>query len=280
MRKSFLAVAAALVTGVSLASPAASAGPRDVAISVTRIGGDTGSAQPFVDRFLRYVEGAIGWPAGSAKGSFLTTRKAVTAFVAANKPGIGMMDPPLFFEMRKEWDLKPLMQVESKDLVSPRLHVVVKDPGIRSLADLKGRRVHTTLGDYPRYLSKVVLGGQVDAGTDWQLKHVGQALKGIRNVLRGDADATLLDDEQLASARQIEGGGDLRTIFTSSALPAIPVVEFGSSLPPADRDAFVKAMLAMCGSAAGAAICKEMHIGRFVPLDKPALDAALTRYGQ
>jgi len=263
-----------------LAAPGALAGPRDVAVNVTRLGGDSASAQPFIDEFLRYVESAVGWPAASTKGSFLVSKKEALAFIAGNKPGIGIVEPPLYFEMRKAWNLRPILQVESDDLVVKRLHVVVKDPGLKTLADLKGRRLWTLLADYPTYLSKVVLAGQVDASTHFALKQVGQALKGVRGVIRGDCDAAVLDDEQLAEARKITGGQDLRAVFTSPALPPIPVVLFGAGLPEADRDALVKGMTAMCGTGKGGEICGRMHIGRFVPVDTTIFADAQKRYGE
>jgi ABC-type phosphate/phosphonate transport system substrate-binding protein len=262
----------------SLAAGTAMAGPRDVAIYVTRLGGDSASAQPYIERFLRYIESVTGWPSGSTKGSFLVARKDANAFIEDAKPGIGMMDPPLYFELREAQKLQPILQLESDDLVSKRLHVVVKDPAVKSLADLKGRRLWTTLADYPRYLSKVVLDNQADAATAFAIKQIGQPLKGVRGVLRGDCDATILDDEQLARAKEMTGGQDLRAVFTSPALPRIPVVVFGTGLPAADRDALSKALLAMCGTDKGGAICKEMHIGRFVPLDAGALGDAQKRF--
>jgi ABC-type phosphate/phosphonate transport system substrate-binding protein len=269
-----------VVASLVLAEGVAFAGPHDVAILVTRIGGDTASAQPYIDRFLRIIEKGMGWQASSAKGSFLTTRKALVEYRASGSPGLGMMDPPAYFELQKEWSLRPLLQVESAELVSNKLHVVVKAPEIRTLADLQGKRVWTTVGDYPRYLSKVVLAGQVDAASSWQLKQIGQALKGVRGVIRGDCDATLLDDEQLAKAKTITGGADLRAIYSSPALPQIPVVEFGDSLPEKERNTFVKTLLDMCSSPSGAPVCKEMHITRFSQLDKAVFDAAQKRMGE
>jgi hypothetical protein len=270
--------AVALLTALSLAAPAALAGPRDIAIHVTRIGGDGASAQPFVDRFLRVVEKAVGWPAASMKGAFLASRKEAQAYVDGSKPGIGIVDPPLYFEQRAAWNLVAIGQIESKELVSPRLNVVVKDPALKTLADLKGKRLWTPLADFPRYLSKVVLDGALDASAV-NLKPVGQALKGVRGVLRGDCDATILDDDQLASAKQISGGADLRVIHASKPLPAPPVVLFGTTLPAADRDALLKALGGVCATPEGAAVCTEMHIGRFAPLDKAVLEDARKRFG-
>ena len=260
-----------------VASPL-TAGPRDVAIHVTRLGGDRGSAQPYVDRLLRHLEKLTGWPAGSATGAFVVSKKEALAYLASAQPGFGMLEPAVYFELRRSHALTPLLQVESADLVSPRLNVVVKDPALATLADLKGKRLWTTLGDSPRYLQAVVLEGKLDlAGV--QLKAVGQALKGVRGVLRGDCDATVLDDDQLAKARGMTGGAELRVLVSSPALPAIPLVAIGAALSDADRAALVKALTGLCGSADGAAICKEMHIGRFVPVDTATFTAAQSRYG-
>jgi len=270
---------APMVAVLLFQSAVAVAGPTDVAIHVTRLGGDTVSAQPFVDRFLRYMESKVGWAAGSTNGSFLVSRKDVVAFVSGTKPGIGMLEPSLYFEMRKAWGLQPILQLESSELVSSRLNVVVKDPAIRTLDDLKGKRVWTLLADTPAYLSKVVLDGKVDAATAFSLKQIGQALRGAKAVIRGDCEATILDDEQLAKSKEITGGQDLRAIYSSPALPPIPVVLFGGDLKPADRDALARALKAMCGTSDGGAICKEMHIGRFMPLDATVFDAAQKRFG-
>jgi hypothetical protein len=274
LRTALVTLAAALL----LAPGRAGAAPRDVAVSVTRLGGDSAAAQPYLDSFLRSLEQAAGWPAGSSTGAFLATRSEALAFVARAKPGIGILDPPLYFELRASARLAPLVQIESAELVSPRLHVVVKDPAFAGLADLRGKRLWSTLADYPRYLSRVVLEGRVDAAAHFELKQVGQALKGVRGVLRGDCEATTLDDEQLARAREITGGGQLRVIHSSPPLPPLAVAAFGEALGAADRRALVAALLALCGSAQGAPVCAQMHIGRFVPVDAARFSEAQQRF--
>lgn len=275
MRAGLLAAAALL----GLWASAAQAGPHDVAIHVTRLGGDTATAQPFLDRFLRHLEGAIGWPASSLAGKFLTSRKATTGYLAEVKPGLALLEPPLYFELRQQLQLKPVLQVESAELITPRLHVVVKDPALKALADLAGKRVCSTLEEYPRYLTAVVLDGQVDAAKAWKLKPVRQALKGVRGVLRGECDATTLDDSQLAKAREMTGGKELRSIHASAPLPPIPVVVLGDALPAAERDALVKGLLQVCDGEKGKAICAEMHLTRIVPVDAALFGAAEKKYG-
>lgn len=265
---------------VLLAAAVAAAAPRDVAVCVTRLGGDSAAAQPYIDTFLRFLEAEVGWPPVSSKGSFLVSKEEVLAFIASARPGIGIMDPQLYFELKKSAHLTPFLQVESADLVSPRLHLVVKQPAFQGLADLRGKRLWTTIADYPRYLSRVVLDGRVNASEHFLLKQIGQALKGVRGVLRGDCEATILDDEQLAKAREIAGGGELRVIQTSPALPPIAVTAFGTALPGSDRDALTAALLAMCGSPRGGPICAELRIAKFTPVNAALFADAQKRYGE
>jgi len=269
-----------IIAAVLLSTAPAFPGEKDIVIFVTRMGGDSASAQPYIDKFLRYVESTTGWPADSAKGSFQMTKDKAQAFVASDEPGIGIMDPPLYFEFRKAWKLQAILQVESKDLVSERLHIVVKDPAFNSLADLKGKRLWTTLADFPKYVSKIVLNDQADAAAHFDLKKVGQALKGVRGVIRGDCEATILDDEQFAEAKKITGGQDLRAIVSSRQLPPIPVVVFGAALSAADKKTLVSTLTRMCGADKGREICEEMHIGRFTPVNLSLFSEIQKRYDE
>lgn len=275
-----LATALLGLLAFSVQGAQALAGPRDFVSFVTRLGGDPEAAQPYIAKFLDYLEGPAGWPKGSTKGSFLTTRKEALAYIESSKPGLGMMEPQLYLELRKTHALTPIAQVVSPDLASERLHLVVKDPAIKDLADLKGKRLHTTLADAPQYLSRVVLSGKVDAAQHFQIKGVGQAMKGARALLRGEADATLLDDEQLAAARKLEGGAALRSIHDSPALPPLLVVVFGKALKPEEQKKLSKVLTEMCGTPKGGEVCKEMHITKFAPVSSPALADAQKRYEQ
>ncbi|MCS6915716.1 MAG: PhnD/SsuA/transferrin family substrate-binding protein [Myxococcales bacterium] len=268
------------VLAVALAAVPAEAGPRDFAIYVTRLGGDPEAAQPYIEKFLAYLEQAIGWPRGSASGKFLTTRKEALAYIDSAAPGLGLLEPSLYLELRRSHGLEPLVQVVSKDLVSERLHLVVKDPSIRTLSDLKGKRLWTTLADAPVYLSRIVLDGRVDAASHFELKAIGQAMKGVRGVLRGEADATLLDEEQLRAAQKLDGGAQLRSVYDSQPLPPMPVVAFGKSLKEEERRRLARALLEMCGTPKGAEVCREMHITRFAPVQGQAFLAAQKRYEQ
>ena len=269
-----------IVLAVLVAATTTISGPKVIAIHITRLGGNSVLAQPYVDSFLRYIESAVGWAPAAMDGSFHVSKKNAIAYVARAQPGIGIMEPPLYFEYRQAWQLQLILQAESRDLVADQLHVVVKDPAVKGLADLKGKRLWTTLADYPRYLSKVVLDGQVDAAGFFALNHVHSALAGARGVLRGDCEAAILDDDQLARAKEMEGGKNLRTIFDSPALPPLPVVVFGAALTAEERQVLARALLGMSGTSEGAAICRKMHIGRFAEANTALFDNIQKRYGE
>ncbi len=255
----------------------AQAGPSDFAIYTLRLGGEPESAQPYIDRMAAEIEKAAGWAKGSAKGRFLTSRKEVQSFLDAQKPGFGILEPWLYFELRQSQKLELLVQVDSADLNSPKLHVVVKDPAWKTLADLKDKKLWTHLADSPTYLSQVVLDGKQAAQTHFQLKQVGSAIKAARAVLRGEADAALLDDEQLAMAQKLEGGAALRALYSSTPQPSVAVVAFGATLPADKQTVLRKALLNLCAGA-GAATCKEMHISKFVAPDNKLFQEAQRRF--
>ena len=262
---------------VAGAASTAHAGSKDFAIFTTRLGGDSESAQPYINKFAAHLEGQAIWPKGSVKGSFLENKKQAQAFIDQQKPGFGVIEPWLYFELKKAQSLELVAQVTSPDLNSPRYHVVVKDPAAKSLDDLKGKRLWTTLADAPRYLGNVVLDGKEPAERRFVLKQIGSAMKGARAVLRGEADATLLDDEQLEAAKKLEGGAALRTLYSSGQLPPVLVVSFGKNISAAERTTLVKTVPTLCDKAGGE-ICKEMHISRFVAVDTSLLSGAEKKF--
>jgi ABC-type phosphate/phosphonate transport system substrate-binding protein len=255
----------------------AQAGGRDFIVYTTRLGGDAETAQPYIDRFASHLEGLTGFPKSSLKGRFAPGKKEALAFIESQKPGFGVLEPSLYLELRKSHNLSPIADVNGKDLNSPNLHVVVKDPAVKGLDDLKGKKLWTHLADVPSFLGQVVLDGKEPPDKRFALKQVSSALKAARAVLRGEADAAILDDEQLAAAKKMEGGDKLRSVFDSATLPPVVAVMFGGSAA-ADQKALAKSLLSLCASKGGADICKEMHIENFTPPNAAVWSAAQKRY--
>jgi ABC-type phosphate/phosphonate transport system substrate-binding protein len=258
--------ALALTLLVALAPTIASASPQDFIVYISRLGGDTETAKPYIAKFAAHLEKAMGWPKGSCKGAFFSDKKEALAQIKKVSPGFALLDPPLYFELRKAESLQPIAQLDGAEIVSAKLNLVVKNPAYKSLESLKGKKLWTTLAESPAYLSRVVFDGKLDATKHFALKRVGQALKAIRAVLRGDADAALIDDDQLAAAKKMQGGDKLTVAYSSPALPPLPVVVFGKTLKPAEAKKLAKVITTICGSKDGAAVCKEMRLTKIAPV--------------
>ncbi len=270
-------IALAVTALLSLPSVASAAPPHDFSIYAIRMGGDAAQAKPYVDRFARHLESVTGWPAGATSGAFFTSRKEAVAALEQQKPGWAVVEPSLYFDLRKTHKAVAIAQVVSTDLNTPQLHVVVKDPAIKTLADLSGKRIWTQFADAGKFLSNVILDGKSPAETRFQLKQIGVVTKGIRAVIRGEADATLADPEQLTEAKKMEGGADLRHIYTSEALPGLLVVAF-PQLPAAEQKKLSGALVGMCATPNGGPVCKEMRIQKFEAVNSALLGTTEKRY--
>src|SRR5258708_7277869 len=94
-----------ILTFVTGLSGVAAAGPRDFVVERSGVGGSTEQAAPYLDTFFRYLEKTLGWPTGSVGGQFFTEPQPAREFVAAKKPGFGLLDPDLWLELRKKDEL-------------------------------------------------------------------------------------------------------------------------------------------------------------------------------
>jgi ABC-type amino acid transport substrate-binding protein len=255
-------LAAPLLMAALFCARVAGAAPHTFVVYIARLGGDSGTAQPYVAKFAARLEELMGWEKGSCQGGFFADRQEALAYIKEKQPGFALLDPPLYFELREAQQLKLISQLSSPELVSPSLQVVVKDEKLDALAALKGKQLTTTLAASPRYLSSVVFDRKLEADKHFRLKRVGTALKGVRMVLTGKAEATLIDADQLAAARKMEGGQALKSVYTSPALPPIPVVVFGKVMKPEEAGAMEKKLPKLC-TGEGAQICQDMHLPGF-----------------
>jgi len=249
---------------VLLVPQLALAGSRDFLIEHAGSGGTQQQAAPFVAKFLRYAEAALGWPANSVNGDFFSEPADALSAIAAKKPGFGMLDPDQLLELRKKESVEVLASATGKNQLG-KLHLVVKNPAYKTLADLKGKTVVSNHLQSARFLSKVVFDGKIDVKTHFaKLTEAPGMLKGVKSVDRGEADATLLSEEELVALKGM-AYPDLHVIWSSETLPPTAVVAFGKNVQAKDKDAFGKMLLKMCADPKGAPVCKELDIVKFTP---------------
>jgi ABC-type phosphate/phosphonate transport system substrate-binding protein len=252
------------------------AGGRDFIAEHAGAGANAQNAQPYIEQFLRITEAATGWPANSAKGEWVDDLKAAEQAIAERKPGFAILDPEVFFELRKKDALEPIGEVKGKTFNKGHYSLVVKNPALKTVADLKGKKVSSNHFSSTKYVSKVAFDGKLDITKEFVIVKAVAPSKPLKDVEAGRADAALIDDEQLAQMKEI--APDLKVIWTSSPLPPTPVVAFTKNATPADRAAFQKALPKLCASGKGKDVCESMFIDSFAPVDKTSYTAAEKRY--
>src|SRR5581483_3367938 len=180
-----------------------------------------------------------------------------------------MIDPDQVLEMRKKDGVVPIATVMGKNQSLGHVHLVVKNPAYKTLADLDGKKVASAHVQSPKYVEKVMLRGE---GKKLKLEGVASMLKAVKQVDRDEADGALLSDEEMDSLKGMTFK-DLHEIWKSEALPPMSV-SATKRAAPADKEAIAKMLLSMCGNPQGKAVCDALGVDNFTPPDTAAYDAA------
>lgn len=266
-----------------LCSGAAWAGPHDFVVYSASLGGNQEQARPYVDTFLRDIEKRMAWDKGSAAGEFLEDAKSAEEYIDKNKPGYGLISPTLYLDLAcRKVQVQPILSIVGIGNTGPteRYHVVVKGDAIRDLKALQGKRLASNHVQNVKFVSRVVFGGQFDAASYFKLQPTVSPLKPFKQLDRGEADAILVNDAQLISAKSLPIGPNLRVVYSSAALPPFPMVAFDNVVKPEEREKMRKTVLGMCSTPGGASVCKSLQITRFEPMDPNAFKKALESYCQ
>ena len=264
-----------------LCSSAALAGPKDFVVYAPGMGGTAEQARPYLETFFRDLEKEMSWPTGSADGQYFEEESAVAGYLASKKPGYGLVTPGMYLDLackKESIDIVATVVGVANAGSSARYHVVVKNPDIKELKDLQGKKVSSNHLQNAKFISAVVFAGKLDAQTYFKLEPTNSPIKPFKLVDRGEADAALVDDAQLAHMNTLPFGKELRVLYSSEPLPPFPVVSFGKVVKPAERDAMKKTLLGLCATATGAPVCKSLSITRFEAVDPAAYKSALAQY--
>lgn len=270
----------ALALGL-LASPLAHAGARDFVVYAPGLGGSADQAKPYLDTFFRELEKSLGWPTGGASGEFLEDAKAAETYIAEKHPGFGMIAPSMYLELAcKKEPVEPIATLVGlrETGAAGRFHLVAKDPALKDLKSVEGKRLASNHLENQRFVSRVVFDGAIDITKYFQLRTASSPLKPLKEVDRGEADVALIDDAQLAHMKSLPFGQSLHVLFSSEPLPPFPVVAFTKAVKPAERDKVRDALLGFCATPSGGTVCKSLQITKFEPVDASTFRAAVTHY--
>lgn len=282
--------ALAFVAVSSVASRPALAGPKDFMVYAPGMGGNEKQAKPYLDTFLRELEKAMSWPAGSADGAYFEEPKAAQTYIDNKQPGYGMISPAMYLDLAcQKTGVEPVAtvvagagggdaQAAQAGMSAGKYHVVVKEGTATDLKGLEGKKLISNHLEDKRFVSNVVFGGKIDADKHFKLESTNSPVKPFKSVDRGTADAALVDDAQLQNMKTLPFGKSLKVVYSSEALPPFPVVSFGKVVKAAERDQMKKVLLGLCATSSGGRVCKSLSIKKFDPVDAKAFKSALDLY--
>ena len=218
--------------------------------------GSTAQARPVLDKFLRHMERTGGMTAGSMSGEYHNTLPGCLAYIKQAKPLFGVFDLATFLAQQKQLKLTPLACMGSA--TGQRYHLLVRKGSYKDIASLKGKTLYVTLSD-TTFVSKVVLGGKVDAARHFKIKQSRRPLKGIRKVARGKADATLVDDMAWRHLKELKLPAELVRIHSSPGMPGLTFAVLGTAKAnPAAVKKLTRALPRLC-SGDGRKMCKTVQ---------------------
>jgi ABC-type phosphate/phosphonate transport system substrate-binding protein len=233
--------------------------------------GSAAQAQPFVDKLVDIAKKKQGW--STAKGSYFTERKVAGDWMDAEKPQFGILSLGAFLAMKDARKLETIGQVKASRAGGLQYFLVSKSAS--DLAGCKGQKLATEHAEDTKFVDRVVSGGAFKV-SDFTLEATKRPLQGIKAVIKGDAKCSLIDDAQLAELPNIEGGKDVKTVWKSATLPAMPVVAFPSA-DKSTKDAFKSGLSAIC-EGDGKRVCGEIGIESLKPAGDDAYAQILAAY--
>jgi hypothetical protein len=253
-------IPAALLTSLVLAVAPSAYAAEDVKILVLKergVGTST-QAQPFVDKLVEIAKKKLGWAA--AKGSYFTERKAAEAYMESNKPQFGILSLAAYLALKDSRKLDTIGQVNVSRAGGQQYFLVSKSGS--DAGACKGEKLSTDHADDVKFVERIVFGGTMKL-SDFKLDATKRPLQGIKAVIKGDSKCALIDDAQWNEVKNVEGGKELKQVWSSAKLPPLAVVALPSASDKMKKD-FKNALDKICVDD-GKTVCKEIGIESMKP---------------
>lgn len=248
------AVAALAVLTLAQAPSARAAEPVKFVVLLEGGVGGGAQAQGYVDELVAGFAKRCGWPGAACL--YTNSRDRALEYVSAEHPAFGLFSLGAYLALVDAHKLTVIGVAEAKR-AGGRQYFVVAKQGV-GLGDCKGQRLASNQAEDPRFIDRVVFAGAAKLA-DFTLVPTRRPVQTLKAVIRDEARCALIDDAQKETLTSVEGGAELKVLWSSAELPGIPIVAFDGT----DKDlvaALKKALPDTCSD--GRAMCTNIGIER------------------
>lgn len=225
-----------------------------------------------VERLYRYLEKKTGLAEGRIEGVYTNTRKACEKALK-DKPTVFFPSLPIFMEYRRSMGLEAVAQLKIDGKVRDHFYIMAGKGSGLSLEGLAGKTLTGTHLDSEKFVDDIVFDGRVKL-SEVKLEKERRGLRAIRNVLRGKADAVLLDGTQYRALQGTRFEGKLELVHTSKDVPTPPVSIVKGKGPKGFGRKLAEALTAMVADPEGQSVLRLFRIEGFA-VPKPQTWAQL-----
>jgi ABC-type phosphate/phosphonate transport system substrate-binding protein len=263
---------------IALASPALA--ETKLLICYPGAPGDTKQAQPTMNALAEELTKRWGI-ADATTAVYVNDLDEGKKILDEQKPSFGILSLSTWVAWKKSGVPMKLIATGTRaKKPTQRYHVVVPKSGsAKSLGDLKGKKVPSNHAADERFVREVIFDGAPETKDVTFEQKPLLVLRSLRKCAKGEVDAVLIDDDQLAFLNNPEAGmgavmADLRVLWSSKELPLAAVVAFGDT--SSERtEAMKKALFAL-----PKAMLDEIQSTGFVDPESPAYEAAEKAYAR
>lgn len=217
--------------------------------------------QSSIETMYRYIERKTGLSEGRIQGRYTNDREECVD--ALGQTAIVIPSLPIFLEHKDKYGLVPVAQLKVNGKIEDHFYVLVDgESSIKSISDLKGKKITGTHLGSNRFVLDIVLEGKLAKG-DLVLKPKRFGLRAIRAVTKGKADAVLLDGTQYRALAGTRFEKDLRVLHTSKALPTPPITVVAKAIPAGFGAKLGRALVGMTNDPEGQRVVQLFGIEGF-----------------
>ncbi|MCA9550159.1 MAG: PhnD/SsuA/transferrin family substrate-binding protein [Myxococcales bacterium] len=228
--------------------------------------------QEVVEKLYRYLEKKTGLADGQIHGVYTNSRPDCERELA-NKPTVFLPSLPVFMEYRKSLNLEAVAQLQIDGQVRDHFYIMAAKGAGLTLEKLAGKTLAGTHLDSKKFVEDIVLEGRV-ALKDVKLSPQRMGLRAIREVVRGKADAVLLDGTQYRALQGTRFQEQLELVHVSKDVPTPPVAIVKQRGPAGFGKKLAQALVGMGADPEGQSVLRLFSIEGFA-VPKPQTWAQL-----